>query len=291
MAVEYNVVLDLQATVELFQYPLHESLPEMLEINTKEKGKYVAAKARAGAGEVTLKGVASNLINDYFVLTVQGGEVLGEKVAHLVQLRPALPDTPETLSKTQRKDPARIFAISETHEELVNRTKNPNYIVEKLAKEPWQTHRVIKDAAPPAPAVPSSLPPPVPADPSAARADEGRQLEALKRVIYNARVCNLSTLQELFPAAPAALINQALSELTVPLLGRYVLRAEHFKDMAATYQAILQRLAAGNGALTLTFAELSDPEEVFMYVLGQIADKRAPRYYLRGTNEPAPQAN
>ncbi|KAI5191375.1 hypothetical protein NECID01_1444 [Nematocida sp. AWRm77] len=296
---EYNVVLDLGASVEIFQYPLHDTLPDIEEVKTKDKGKYVEAKANTEMGETCLRGVSSDCINEYYVLTVGEGTVLGEKVENILQLRPVLPDTPDTLSKTQKKESMRIFSISESHEEVLSRAKNPNYIMEKLAKEPWKKYSVSA----PFPVFQNTLRIPSlqsihehvseSAKSSKSAKESGKEAEGaldavmteIKRTIYNARVTNLSTLQDMFPRAPHSLLAQALNELTFPVLGRYVIKPEFFKDMSGIFLSIIGRMQSSEGALVLSFKELSDPEETFMYVLAQVSHKEGHLYKLKGYNE------
>ncbi|OAG29492.1 hypothetical protein NEDG_00625 [Nematocida displodere] len=281
---QYNVVLNTASELMVAQFPLLEKLPEVTSLKTKNQDTYAEADVWVSGKRVTMKGNASKTLSQYYVLSLSGKTLHGKKVDQIIQLRPVLKDTPETLKKAERKEKERGFALNETQEELENRMKNPNNVIDKLNKEEWKTYAVNQDRQlsilhqdQVASAPPATTRQPRPQTP----------LAAIQKVIYNARVVNVSVLKEIFPEATTDVIRKALESLATKTFGRYILRAEYFNDMREIFQGIMSRFVVENERVTLsiTAKELSDPEESFFYVLRQLAHKEGHLFVLKGCHE------
>lgn len=280
MNTEYDVILDAQGTLSILQYPLLEEPPFITEIKTKAEGKYINGKGVYKKKDMTFIGTTPNTICDYYIVHIGKKSMQGEKVSEIVQMQPMLPETEEMQKKTEKKTSVRVFSPIESREELENRKKNPNYVIEKLSNEPWAVYevrnrdnkRIYLNEAP--------LPPFKYYKP-----DHPGSIDEIKAAIYNARVSNIGVIMQMFPSAPANDIKIAFEELTIPFLGRRVLKHKYYNDLANIYSFLLGRMESTNGVLSLTFEESTDPEESFFYVLEQITRKVGPNYILKGYPE------
>ncbi|KAI5190008.1 hypothetical protein NEMIN01_0793 [Nematocida minor] len=278
---EHDVFLDTQEDSLLLQYPLNTELPSLVEIKTKSEDTFAETKAETSAGQISYRSVESSTINKYFILSV-GEEITGVPVKKIFQLRPFLPETDEILKKMDKKE-TKVFAMNETQEEFENRMKNPNYVVEKVNKMPWKNYQINKETA--AESMPQQL-----------KAEMARgapikhshykeahtPMEKIKETIYNARVVNMSELARVYPTVPMSDISQAVSEMTIEFLDRYVLKPEYFNDLAPMLINILNRMKNTGGVLTLTKEEIINSSEEFNYVLSQVSHKEAHYYRLKG---------
>ncbi|OAG32223.1 hypothetical protein NEIG_01908 [Nematocida sp. ERTm5] len=272
---ELDVFLDTQENALLFQYPLSVEIPNVQTVNTKCDDKYVQISTSEPTGAVNYKGISGDIINKYYILNIKENEVVGLQVKSITQLRPFLPETEETIKLSEKKE-TKVFALNESQDELENRMKNPNYIVEKVNKTPWVEYKlteykesqVVQEPSRPVSTQIANTP-----------------LEKIKETIYNARVVNIPELKSIYPTSPISDINQAVSEMTIPFLGRYILKIEYFNDLATLLISILKRMEEGNGVFTFTKEELIDQSEEFTYLLNQIAYKQDHVYVLKGYNE------
>ncbi|KAI5183962.1 hypothetical protein NEIRO03_1435 [Nematocida sp. AWRm78] len=272
---ELDVFLDTQENALLFQYPLSVEVPNVQTVNTKCDDKYVQISTSEPTGAVNYKGISGDIINKYYILNIKENEVVGLQVKSITQLRPFLPETEETIKLSEKKE-TKVFALNESQDELENRMKNPNYIVEKVNKTPWVEYKlteykesqVVQEPSRPVSTQIANTP-----------------LEKIKETIYNARVVNIPELKSIYPTSPISDINQAVSEMTIPFLGRYILKIEYFNDLATLLISILKRMEEGNGVFTFTKEELIDQSEEFTYLLNQIAYKQDHVYVLKGYNE------
>ncbi|KAI5165817.1 hypothetical protein NEIRO02_0715 [Nematocida sp. AWRm79] len=272
---ELDVFLDTQENALLFQYPLSVEVPNVQTVNTKCDDKYVQISTSEPTGAVNYKGISGDIINKYYILNIKENEVVGLQVKSITQLRPFLPETEETIKLSEKKE-TKVFALNESQDELENRMKNPNYIVEKVNKTPWVEYKlteykesqVVQEPSRPVSTQIANTP-----------------LEKIKETIYNARVVNIPELKSIYPTSPISDINQAVSEMTIPFLGRYILKIEYFNDLATLLISILKRMEEGNGVFTFTKEELIEQSEEFTYLLNQIAYKQDHVYVLKGYNE------
>ncbi|KAI5128629.1 hypothetical protein NEPAR08_1340 [Nematocida parisii] len=272
---ELDVFLDTQENALLFQYPLSLEVPNVQTVNTKCDDKYVQISTSEPTGTVNYKGISGDTINKYYILNIKENEVVGLQVKSITQLRPFLPETEETIKLSEKKE-TKVFALNESQDELENRMKNPNYIVEKVNKTPWVEYKlteykesqVVQEPSRPISTQIANIP-----------------LEKIKETIYNARVVNIPELKNIYPTSPISDINQAVSEMTIPFLGRYILKIEYFNDLSTLLISILKRIEEGNGVFTFTKDELIDQSEEFTYLLNQIAYKQNHVYVLKGYNE------
>ncbi|KAI5154564.1 hypothetical protein NEPAR06_1218 [Nematocida parisii] len=272
---ELDVFLDTQENTLLFQYPLSLEVPNVQTVNTKCDDKYVQISTSEPTGTVNYKGISGDTINKYYILNIKESEVVGLQVKSITQLRPFLPETEETIKLSEKKE-TKVFALNESQDELENRMKNPNYIVEKVNKTPWVEYKlteykesqVVQEPSRPISTQIANIP-----------------LEKIKETIYNARVVNIPELKNIYPTSPISDINQAVSEMTIPFLGRYILKIEYFNDLSTLLISILKRIEEGNGVFTFTKDELIDQSEEFTYLLNQIAYKQDHVYVLKGYNE------
>ncbi|EIJ94200.1 uncharacterized protein NEPG_00867 [Nematocida parisii ERTm1] len=272
---ELDVFLDTQENALLFQYPLSLEVPNVQTVNTKCDDKYVQISTSEPTGTVNYKGISGDTINKYYILNIKESEVVGLQVKSITQLRPFLPETEETIKLSEKKE-TKVFALNESQDELENRMKNPNYIVEKVNKTPWVEYKlteykesqVVQEPSRPISTQIANIP-----------------LEKIKETIYNARVVNIPELKNIYPTSPISDINQAVSEMTIPFLGRYILKIEYFNDLSTLLISILKRIEEGNGVFTFTKDELIDQSEEFTYLLNQIAYKQDHVYVLKGYNE------
>ncbi|EIJ89598.1 hypothetical protein NEPAR04_1000 [Nematocida parisii] len=272
---ELDVFLDTQENALLFQYPLSLEVPNVQTVNTKCDDKYVQISTSEPTGTVNYKGISGDTINKYYILNIKENEVVGLQVKSITQLRPFLPETEETIKLSEKKE-TKVFALNESQDELENRMKNPNYIVEKVNKTPWVEYKlteykesqVVQEPSRPISTQIANIP-----------------LEKIKETIYNARVVNIPELKNIYPTSPISDINQAVSEMTIPFLGRYILKIEYFNDLSTLLISILKRIEEGNGVFTFTKDELIDQSEEFTYLLNQIAYKQDHVYVLKGYNE------
>jgi len=305
MDVEYDVILNSERNLEVLQYPLSEEHVELVEIKGKDNGNHIEASVSIAKPkkELKMKGIASSTINDYYVLSVGQEEIVGERVRNIVQLRPMVEEKQDP-NRTEKKESQRVFATNETTAEVESRVKNPNYQIEKLLKEPWIQYRIeldrgsvergaadrgsvdreaeavhgVKGSRNIAGSISKAYP-------HSSRKSSEKLVEDIERAVYNARVVNKSVLHELFPEAPLYVVKQVLSKMTEKIAGRYLLKKEYFEDMSDTYEKIVQRMEKSRGELQLTLKEITDPEEVFMYVLQEISHRSGSKYVLKGRNE------
>ncbi|KAH9387401.1 uncharacterized protein NEMAJ01_2297 [Nematocida major] len=275
---EYDVFLDTRESSVLFQYPLCTELPEVKSIRGKMDDLHAEIRAETGAGDVSFKSSTSETINKYYILSVSGQELCGVPVKRVLQMRPFLADTEETVRKTEKKE-TKVFSMNETQEELENRMKNPNYVVEKMKSTPWREYSILPEEEYARGGEESYTP--ARNCPNAPEGVFGRRIE---ETIYNARVVNIPELVKIYPFLPLGEIGKVLSEMTVPFLGRHVLKGEYFNDLGGILSSVLGRME-GDGTFSFTKEELvSEPEEL-IYVLKQIAFRDGCVYRLKGYSE------
>ncbi|KAI5147461.1 hypothetical protein NEAUS05_0916 [Nematocida ausubeli] len=272
---EYDIFLNTEESTLLFQYPLSTEVPDVQKVSTKCDNKYVQISAKKGTEEMNYKGIGSDTINKYYVLSLQNGQIAGTQVKTIVQMRPFLPETEETMKLAEKKE-TKVFAMNESQDELENRMKNPNYIVDKVNKTPWVVHKLAeyKESV-----IKPEVHKPLYAETSSTC------LNKLKETIYNARVVNISELHKIYPGRSISDINQAVSEMTIPFLGRHILKPEYFNDLSPLLIKILKRMEEEKGTFKLTKDEIINPSEEFIYLLNQVAYKDEHKYVLKGFNE------
>lgn len=271
---EYDILLDTEENSIVIQYPLNTELPFLKSIKTKNEDTFAETVGETEVGISNFRAPASTTINKYYILSI-GDEIVGEPVKSIFQLRPFLEETEETVRKTEKKE-TKTFSMNETQEELENRMKNPNYVADKFRKSPWKEYEIgeipVKNICR-MERIPRN---------TFTSAGPISILERVRETVYNARVVNLGELKNIYPSVSTAEISQILSEMTVEVLNRYILKPEYFNDLSTVLIKIVNRMKIGHGILTLTKEELINSSEGFDYILSQIAHKEKNYYRLKG---------
>lgn len=281
---EYDVVLDTQESSILLQYPLSTELPTLHNIKTKNEDRFAETVGETGAGLNNYRASGSTTINKYYILSV-GKDITGVSVKTIFQLRPFLTETEDILKKSEKKE-TKIFSMNETQEELENRMKNPNYVVEKFRKMPWKEYSVVSGVEETVHLLEQRLLMEENHKKTSAKYSHRKEpsisIDRIRETIYNARVVNIDQLRRIYPTASTLDIKQALSEMTVEVLNRYVLKPEYFGDLESVLINVLNRMKSAQGVLTLTKEEIINSAEGFSYVLSQISHKEKHYYRLKG---------
>lgn len=326
--VEYDIVFDLHGESLVFQFPLCRESFLPCEIAMKGNNHCVEVEnPNCKESSVSFRGVSSKTINSYFLLDIplesnsrgnsnvnsnvtnalerNSSTLYATKVKNIYQLRPYLRDTSDTIRKsTEKKETTRLFSITESDKDLENKLKNPNYITEKLQKEPWKVYPVVNgsvmegnNATESVNFINSNAVVTSYIVPDGFVGKSGLVLESglksklpldsrinfrIYDVIYNARVVNLGVLREVFPGDDD-LVFSCVLEMCSGFLGRYVLLPCFYGSLCDEYSCVLKRIEACGGVLVLEEKELCSPgSDTLLYLLSEITHRDNNTFVLKG---------
>ncbi|KAI5172785.1 hypothetical protein NEFER03_1817 [Nematocida sp. LUAm3] len=281
---EYHFTLSQKNEKYLLTFPLANEKQNILSLRCKGSPLLVEANLQ---DNIRVIGSSSQKINEYYHIQVKE-KILATKIKDIIPLRVALE---ENIQQQERKEESTGLFNAAEREQLEQRRRNPNYIVSLIEKEPWTEYSVVHlEETNTLPHAPLSASPHTPLSaprrtPHLEQKTNEEMYASIKRTIYNARVVNLSELKKLHPSSSNSLLIRAVDELTIPFLGRHILRPEYYNDLSPIYEDILKRMQISHGIFQLSPKELENQSENLLYVLNQLSEKRNIFYYLKGYQE------
>jgi hypothetical protein len=264
---EYGVSLDSEKRIVHMQFPLLKQIPRILSISGSREKDYLEAQIeqeyRVGEREESVEqrsvGRHVPFRSDYYVLRVRGDTIVGGKIDKLLQMRHTFShlDKPREESEEHRK---RRREKSE-REELVQYRLEEGHDEQEYREEPRVFERRKEHSL-------------------------DRDIERVRKTIYSARVCNLSTILSMH-TLPEDLVRSLLDQMTFRFHGRYCLRREYWGEVGTLLESVLHRVVCeeGRSYFVMSQKELCEKKEDLRYVLEEISAQEGCRYYLKGWRE------